>query len=206
MRFGYTIIYVKNIKEKRKIYTLDIVVKAIKDYVNKHPEASNLWDQFFELLTFDALIGSTDRHYYNWGVLEKADDGKFLRLAPAFDNGVSLMWKMESARPLLLRSLLTRDFPRRAEAMFKKIHGGKYTLYEVLPALYSSGEYSGSSIVKKMIEKVSSVPDSRIRSVLLKNIPQRVGFKTRKEELEIVFLYVKLRRELLLDTLNKIKI
>src|SRR3989344_9579338 len=85
----------KNLKEKRKVYTLKIVIDSIKNYVSQNSGSEILWDQFFELLAFDALIGGTDRHYYNWGVLEKADTGEFIRLAPAFDNGISLMWKME---------------------------------------------------------------------------------------------------------------
>lgn len=44
------------------------------------------------MLTFDALIGNTDRHQENWGLL--VDVGSpprvSLELAPAFDNGTSL--------------------------------------------------------------------------------------------------------------------
>lgn len=66
---------VKNLKEKRRLYTLESTVAALRKYVSKHPDAVILWEQFFELLVFDALIGGTDRHYYNWGILEKADNG-----------------------------------------------------------------------------------------------------------------------------------
>ena len=101
---------VKNLKEKRKIYTLDSAIKAKRSYVKKHPGSEKLWEQFFELLVFDALIGGTDRHYYNWGVLEKADNGKFLRLAPAFDNEVSFMWKMEEYRTQFMQNIHDKYF------------------------------------------------------------------------------------------------
>lgn len=44
------------------------------------------------LLTFDALIGNTDRHHENWGFLvrPRRDAPAEFRLAPAFDNGTSL--------------------------------------------------------------------------------------------------------------------
>jgi len=44
------------------------------------------------MLLFDALIGNTDRHQDNWGLLwiHKADGGRSVRPAPVFDNGTSL--------------------------------------------------------------------------------------------------------------------
>lgn len=42
-------------------------------------------------VTFDALIGNTDRHSENWGFLTEVSDGRLTySLAPAFDNGTSL--------------------------------------------------------------------------------------------------------------------
>jgi len=195
---------VRNLKEKRKIYTLDTAVKAIRSYVKKHPEATELWDQFFELLTFDALIGGTDRHYYNWGVLEKADNGKFLRLAPAFDNGVSLLWKMEEYRPKFMQDIWQRNFPAKAQAMFKKPNGGKYSLFEVLEALYRTGDYSGSTIVQDILDRISNVRESRITSIILNNVPQSAEFKTSNDELKVVSLYVKVRLEILKEVLRRL--
>lgn len=195
---------VKNIKEKRKIYTLESAVRAIRNYVRQHPEAVKLWDQFFELLTFDALIGGTDRHYYNWGVLEKADSGKFLRLAPAFDNGVSLLWKMEEYRPIFMEDLLRRRFPKRAEAMFKKPGGGKYTLFDVLEALYRTGDYKDSTIIQDLLDRLSGAKESRIGSVIRKNIPKSLAFKTGKGELEVVCLYTRVRLEILREMLSRL--
>lgn len=191
-------------KGKRKIYTLDLTIKALRKYVEKHPGSEILWEQFFELLVFDALIGGTDRHYYNWGILEIADNGKFLRLAPAFDNGVSLMWKMEEYRPQLMRDLWDRNFIRRAQAMFKKTGGGKYTLYTVLEALHSIDEYRNSNIAKKMLKRISSVSESKLVSVILKNVPQKKRFGTEKSKLVTICLYAKMRQDMLKETLSKI--
>lgn len=199
----------KNLKEKRKAYTLKVVVDSIKNYVSSNSGSEKLWDQFFELLVFDALIGGTDRHYYNWGVLEKADSGEFIRLAPAFDNGISLMWKIEEYKLQFVRDLMIGDFPRRAKSMFKKINGGKYSLLEVLNELYRMGDYKKSNIVKEILDRIEKVKESRIRSVLLNNIPKRVGFKTKNCELGLICEYVKVRLKLLKQTLrelNKVKI
>lgn len=44
------------------------------------------------MLLFDALIGNTDRHQDNWGLLwsQKGDGERGVRPAPIFDNGTSL--------------------------------------------------------------------------------------------------------------------
>lgn len=47
-------------------------------------------------LTFDALIGNTDRHTENWGFLFDRKPGEKLvvTMAPAFDNGTSLAYEI----------------------------------------------------------------------------------------------------------------
>jgi hypothetical protein len=54
--------------------------------------AEDFWPKWGAMLTFDALIGNTDRHQDNWGVLWRRDsEGRRCpRFAPAFDNGTSL--------------------------------------------------------------------------------------------------------------------
>lgn len=48
------------------------------------------WRQYWGLcLCFDALIGNTDRHQENWGVIW-AENGPKARYTPYFDNGTSL--------------------------------------------------------------------------------------------------------------------
>lgn len=51
------------------------------------------WKKYWtEVLTFDALIGNTDRHQDNWGVIWVPRDKKFvpIRMTPIFDNGTSM--------------------------------------------------------------------------------------------------------------------
>jgi hypothetical protein len=59
----------------------------------------NWLENWVKILTFDALIGNTDRHPDNWGiilenfdlVLQSSDVEKLTsRMAPAFDNGTSM--------------------------------------------------------------------------------------------------------------------
>ncbi len=52
-------------------------------------EPINFWAKTF---IFDAIIGNTDRHQENWGIIENKRFEKILsaRFSPAFDNGTSL--------------------------------------------------------------------------------------------------------------------
>jgi len=49
-----------------------------------------------KLLAFDALIGNTDRHSENWGLLAHVAPGKGVEfeMAPAFDHGTSLAYQV----------------------------------------------------------------------------------------------------------------
>jgi len=87
------------------------MVKQIPDYNLKTGKQHNLkhlgylitrfrqrwsldfWPFWAKLLTFDAIIGNTDRHQDNWGVLwrRNSDGAMAPRFAPAFDNGTSLL-------------------------------------------------------------------------------------------------------------------
>lgn len=45
------------------------------------------------LLLFDAITANQDRHFGNFGLLRENDTGKYISLAPIFDNGESLLSK-----------------------------------------------------------------------------------------------------------------
>ena len=47
------------------------------------------------ILTFDTVIGNTDRHPENWGVVFPAETShERVRLSPAFDNGTSMSYEL----------------------------------------------------------------------------------------------------------------
>jgi len=89
-----------------------IIEKSITNFIEReHGQPidsfivkSDFRKDLIRILTFDALIGNTDRHHENWGTLihsatgaeiiigeaEHSHPKPILTLAPAFDNGTSL--------------------------------------------------------------------------------------------------------------------
>lgn len=62
------------------------------------------------LLTFDALIGNTDRHTENWGILFQQGPGASSKtsMAPAFDNGTSLAFQQTNPNVLKKSGFMDR--------------------------------------------------------------------------------------------------
>ncbi|HEG43552.1 MAG TPA: hypothetical protein ENH94_05840 [Phycisphaerales bacterium] len=70
--------------------------KKIKNFSKDIKEALNCWAS---ILTFDTLIGNTDRHQENWGLVLKnaklnPKGSSEICLSPAFDNGTALCYEI----------------------------------------------------------------------------------------------------------------
>jgi len=54
------------------------------------------WQEWWcDALLFDAMIGNTDRHQDNWGIIRR---GQVYEMAPLFDNGRSLGFELDLQR------------------------------------------------------------------------------------------------------------
>lgn len=65
-----------------KNYTLSELVNKVKEI--------GCYDAFKDMILFDALINNEDRHFGNFGFLKDNQTNTYIRMAPIFDNGVSL--------------------------------------------------------------------------------------------------------------------
>lgn len=71
-------------------------LKTIRDFFKDRKKALNYWAS---VLTFDTLIGNTDRHQENWGLVLKnaklnPKKGGEVYPSPAFDNGTALGYEI----------------------------------------------------------------------------------------------------------------
>ncbi|QDM19231.1 HipA domain-containing protein [Tardiphaga sp. vice278] len=90
---------------ERFIHASDLLQRSLVDKKRGRPHSiksnvdlcralgiSDARQWWIKVLIFDVLIGNTDRHPDNWGILAKVDQARVrtFRMAPAFDNGTSL--------------------------------------------------------------------------------------------------------------------
>ena len=78
-------------RDEQHFYSIDFLRDVILQFCPGACGAAVL-AKFIEMLVFDALIGSMDRHHQNWGVLQPLAEPARTRLAPIFDSARALMW------------------------------------------------------------------------------------------------------------------
>ena len=81
-------------------HTLENILIALNHLFDGTKEAKL---QFAEYLVLDGIIGNTDRHHENWGIMRKrADEEQIAILAPSFDHASSLGRELEDERRAML--------------------------------------------------------------------------------------------------------
>ncbi len=89
---GQVLGYDKNKKQKQSDHTLDNIRQAVQQ-VFPEESAESILETLASYAVLDAVIGNTDRHHENWGVLfslEMAVGRGRVRFAPSFDHASSL--------------------------------------------------------------------------------------------------------------------
>lgn len=128
---GYLKGYDPEMRFQQSSHTVENIIKAIRAMFPKTDEHRTVLRQLASYLMLDALIGNTDRHHENWGLLwqvlvnidessEAARREKQYNIAPSFDHASSL------GRELLDEK--RTDILRRAavEAYVRKGKGGVF--------------------------------------------------------------------------------
>ena len=85
-------------KSRRDLLTFDVIEYAFN---HVHPiQCQELLAALIQLITFDAIVGNNDRHFYNWGVIGniKNIDNKRVEFAPIYDSARGLLWNKVEAK------------------------------------------------------------------------------------------------------------
>lgn len=83
MIMGYDQTYDRDfLQGDKEIYNFDLLYRVFRDY--------EMLDDLFQMIVFDTLIGNTDRHQDNFGIIRNENTGKIIRFAPLYDNASSL--------------------------------------------------------------------------------------------------------------------
>ncbi|MFL9498509.1 HipA domain-containing protein [Rhodopseudomonas palustris] len=135
---------------------------------SSRPEFANLSAEnfFIGYLVFDALVGNTDRHHENWGIVieYRIDDEPLARLAPTFDHASSL--GRELTDESRLKRLITKDERQTVAAYASKARS----------AFFQSANSSRSMLQTETLgELVRSFPEeTRLWAGLLCELPAGV--------------------------------
>jgi hypothetical protein len=121
---GKVLGYNPNKRFQQSDHTLTNIFAAI-DRTFPAPAASKTKTRFAEYLVLDALIGNTDRHHENWGILRKRAGNRWQgMLAPTFDHASSLGRELLDIAQGKCRERLLRE--RRVEQYAENARGGIY--------------------------------------------------------------------------------
>jgi len=78
-------------KKSRKNFTFEFLLKAME---HKYPHChTDIVKDIVRMLTFDAIVGNNDRHFYNWAVITSIrKSSRPPQLAPVYDSARGLTW------------------------------------------------------------------------------------------------------------------
>jgi hypothetical protein len=74
----------KNPWDEQRTYDIELIADMLRQVCGA--VADKLFERLIEMLVFDALIGSMDRHTQNWGLLATIEEPRSYRFAPIFDS------------------------------------------------------------------------------------------------------------------------
>jgi len=82
----------KDRRQRRELLTFDVIENAL---YHVHPkQGKELLSELIKLITFDAIVGNNDRHFYNWGIIGDIESkyNKKVEFAPIYDTARGLLW------------------------------------------------------------------------------------------------------------------
>lgn len=172
------------------VYDIDFVRDVIYHVCNKY--ADDVFASLVEMLIFDALIGSMDRHPRNWGVLSTATLPVQYRFAPLYDSARALLWDRTDDNLLALESN-EGDFQRYVLKSHPRIglpksvgHKGKCTHVDLIRYLLLEHKEVTLCAYKKI--RVDVV---RIAAHLLRQHPFRRVFTSRRARMILRLLLIR---------------
>lgn len=173
--------------ERKQFCTITNIKQFLDEFNPK------LFKSFLGIMVFDALVGETDRHEENWGLLKT---GNQYELSPLYDSGCNLL--REFKNPDIANKYYDgiKDFDKyieRSKTLIYKENGEKYRHMELIKQLYN--DYP--EIIGKELINLEKLTDKKIKKILNK-IPKKFLEKKHKE---YIYKYIIKRRDMLLSIL-----
>lgn len=166
---------------REQFYTIENIKKCLDKIDNQ------LFEQFLKVLVFDALIGETDRHEENWGIL--IEHGKY-KVSPLYDNGCNLLREFKNRQYAEKYYSGKKDFnayiERSKSLIYNEITKKTYTHFELIKKLYK--EYP--TLIKIEIDNISKLTETKIEEII-NAIPKNLMDEKQRE---YILNFIKIRK------------
>lgn len=181
--------YLNNNGNRKDFYTIENIQKCLNRI------DINLFNDFLKIMIFDALVGETDRHEENWGILYK--DGKY-EVSPLYDNGCNLLRELNNEKLMTYlneeNDSFERYINRSRTLIYNSENNRRYTHFELIKKLYLQNKEE----MKKQLKILKLITDKKIEKIVNK-IPNELMSDIHKQ---CVMKYLIIRREKLLKIIE----
>ena len=155
-----------------------------------------LYNKFVRIMIFDALIGESDRHEENWGIMRTYNEsGISIDLSPLYDNGCSLLreFKDRNFADKYYTGIKTlENYINRGKMIIYNSETGKhYKHFELMEYLKKENE----DLFREEVGKLERLDNDVIETVV-ERIPDELMIREHKNAIKE---YLKLRKEKLCE-------
>ena len=191
-------------RDKGRKHNLQTIILLSKT-LTRIKRLNSSWIEYWGLcLCYDAVIGNTDRHQENWGILWD-EDTKKARFSPYFDNGTSLGHEIFPIK--------FPEFRGNSDMLDGYIRRGRHQMRWALdddvrlPLIQGVVDYAKEypSVTPSLIDSLAWSEDE-----LEQSLTQLVSFDIEspltKDRASFVFFLARHRRALLTELLEKLRV
>lgn len=179
--------------EKDEYYSYDMIINAINSAFSSKEQRSEFIVQIILMSVFDMLIGNSDRHQNNWGIIIKKDSSNVEHNAtfcPLYDNGSSLCAYIEESK---ISSYLGKDFVRldalidRQSRSLIRINNkckDKPTHFQVVEYWYKKTP----GLIRAIVDNINKVLSPEYISNMLNDYPEEILSENKKQLIQLFLL------------------
>jgi len=170
-----------------------LTISSIENFLKTYGEME--FNKFIGLMVFDALVGETDRHEENWGLLKT---GNQYQLSPMYDTSCNLLREFKNTEHAQKYYDGTKSFEnyilKSKVFIFREDNKKQYTHFELIEDLYK--KYPNETL--KEIKKLKRITERKIERILNK-LPEQM---IEEEHKEYIKKYVIRRKEILFNIIR----
>jgi hypothetical protein len=147
-------------------HTIENIWLALDGTFQSNADRLEVKRRFAEYLVLDAMVGNTDRHSENWGVLQGKDVSQSVEyLAPSYDHGSSLGRElMDQRRERLLTDNRVGDYAERGRGQIYWNSVGRRGPSPLELIRLAAPEYP--DLFRPAIEKLDNLDESSLRRIV----------------------------------------